>query len=53
MRIDITEVIDRFPEFRVAVVIAEDLTISPQRSPDLAAIIADREAACRARWSAL
>jgi DNA/RNA-binding domain of Phe-tRNA-synthetase-like protein len=51
MQIDISEVAERFPDFRVAVVIARDLAIPPSRPPELAAIIADREAACRAEWS--
>lgn len=51
MRIDISEVIDRFPDFRVAVVIASDLTITSGRPTELAADIDEREAACRARWA--
>jgi DNA/RNA-binding domain of Phe-tRNA-synthetase-like protein len=51
MRIDISEVADRFPDFRVAVVVARGLVIPASRPPDLQAIIAEREAAARAKWS--
>jgi DNA/RNA-binding domain of Phe-tRNA-synthetase-like protein len=51
MRIDISEVIDRFPDFHVAVVIASDLTIAGARPTGLAQIIAEREATCRQRWA--
>lgn len=50
MHIDISEVAEKFPEFRVAIVVAEDLTIRRQRPAELASLIAAREAACRAEW---
>ncbi|HWA81956.1 MAG TPA: phenylalanine--tRNA ligase beta subunit-related protein [Fimbriimonadaceae bacterium] len=50
MRIDISEIAGNFPGFRVAVVLAEGLEIAAERQPELAATIAEREAACRERW---
>lgn len=50
MRIDISDIIGAFPDFRVAVVTVEGLEIETERTAELAAIIAEREAACRARW---
>ena len=50
MHIDITEIIGAFPEFRVAVVTAEEIDIGAERPPELAATIIDREAACRRQW---
>ena len=51
MHIDITEIIGAFPEFRVAVVTAEEIDVGAERPPELAATIADREAACRRQWA--
>jgi DNA/RNA-binding domain of Phe-tRNA-synthetase-like protein len=51
MRIDISSLAAAFPDFRVAVVVATGLSIPPVRPPDLAALIAEREAACCARWA--
>ena len=51
MQIDITEIISAFPEFRVAVVVAEDIDVGAERPPELAALIAARIAACRAQWA--
>jgi DNA/RNA-binding domain of Phe-tRNA-synthetase-like protein len=42
--LDIAEVIGSFPSFRVALVVAEDLTIATARTPTLEAVIADIEA---------
>lgn len=50
MKIDITGVASDFPEFRVAVVVARGLAIPATRPPELDALIAEREAACRVRW---
>ncbi len=50
MQIDISEIAGNFPDFRVAVVVVEGLEIVVERPPELAALIAEREAACRARW---
>jgi DNA/RNA-binding domain of Phe-tRNA-synthetase-like protein len=47
----IGEVIPRFPAFRVAFVLAENLRIVEPRSPDLDAVMADREEAARHRWA--
>ena len=48
--LSIAEVADRFPDFRVALVVAEDLRIGAARSAALAAEIAAIEDACRKRW---
>ena len=53
MQIDITEIITGFPEFRVAVVIAKEIDVGAERPPELAAIIAEREAACRRQWAGI
>ena len=47
----IGEVIPRFPDFRVAVVAAEDLDVAAARPGELDALIAEREDACRRRWA--
>ena len=51
MLIDISELSETFPDFRVAVVVATGITIPAQRPSDLATLIAEREAATRARWA--
>ena len=53
MHIDISEIAGDFPDFRVAVVVAERIEIEPGRTPELAALIAEREAACRAAWGGM
>ncbi|HVY20318.1 MAG TPA: phenylalanine--tRNA ligase beta subunit-related protein [Bauldia sp.] len=50
MNLNITGVAGDFPAFRVAAVVARGLAIPPDRPRELAEIIAEREAACRARW---
>lgn len=45
----IAELTDRFPDFRVAVLVCEGLAIPEVRPPKLDALIAEREAAARAR----
>jgi len=50
MQIDISEIAERFPDFRVAAVVATGVTIPAMRPPELGALIAEREAACRAKW---
>ena len=50
MRISIAEITNAFPQFRVAFVVAEGLTIAPQRPAALDTLIAQREEAARARW---
>lgn len=51
MQIDISQITGRFPEFRVAVIIAENLTIADTRPPDLDRLIDAYEARCRADWA--
>lgn len=53
MLIDISELVEAFPEFRVAVVVATGLSIPAARPEGLALSIAEREAAARARWGGL
>ena len=50
MQVSIAEIADAFPQYRVAVVVAEELTIAPDRPAALDALIAEREAAARAQW---
>ncbi|BCP54470.1 hypothetical protein K32_30870 [Kaistia sp. 32K] len=50
MRLDISELVAAFPDFRVAAVVAEDLAIRPDRPAELAALIETREAEARRRW---
>ncbi|MCX5569493.1 MULTISPECIES: B3/B4 domain-containing protein [Kaistia] len=52
MRLDISELVTAFPDFRVALVVADDLEIRPERQAELAALIAEREAETRRRWGA-
>ena len=51
-RLSIEALIDKFPDFRVAFVLAEPLTVAPARSAALAEDIAAAEAECRTRWGA-
>ena len=51
MRVDLSELVDTFPTFRVGVVVATDLAVAPQRPADLDRLIADRRAAACARWA--
>jgi DNA/RNA-binding domain of Phe-tRNA-synthetase-like protein len=46
-----SELVPRFPQFRVAVVVAERLDLPSERPPALDALIAERERACRERWA--
>jgi DNA/RNA-binding domain of Phe-tRNA-synthetase-like protein len=50
MLIDISEISAEFPEFRVAVVVADGLRISERRPDGLDVLVREREADCRARW---
>ena len=50
MHVSIADIADAFPDYRVAFVVAEGLTIAPERPAALDALIAEREAAARARW---
>jgi len=49
--LSIAALVERFPGFRVAVVIGEGLLIPPLRSPRLSAEIGAIETRCRARWA--
>lgn len=51
LSLSIADVIDRFPDFRVALVVAEDLRVGEARSAALAAEIAAAEEECRKRWN--
>ena len=53
MRLDISEITADFPEFRVAALVADGLRIGEERPPELAALIAEWEAACRTAWAGL
>ncbi len=48
--VSIADIADAFPDFRVAVVIAEGLTIARDRPAELDRLIAEREEAARERW---
>ncbi|MBN8919377.1 MAG: hypothetical protein J0H62_01420 [Rhizobiales bacterium] len=48
--VSIVGVAPHFPEFRVGIVVAENLLIADERPAALDAIIAQREEAARARW---
>jgi DNA/RNA-binding domain of Phe-tRNA-synthetase-like protein len=50
MYIDISEIAPAFPDFRVAVAIAEGLEIGSDRPAELEALVAEREAAARKAW---
>ena len=49
--LDIAEVLPQFPTYRVALVVATDLTIGQERPPALVDYIASVEAECRARYA--
>jgi DNA/RNA-binding domain of Phe-tRNA-synthetase-like protein len=50
LELSIDELVPRFPEFRVAVVVAGNLKLWLERPPALSRLIAEREDACRERW---
>jgi DNA/RNA-binding domain of Phe-tRNA-synthetase-like protein len=50
-KLSIAGIIERFPDFRVAAVVATIDGMAEGRSPTLAGEIARREAECRARWA--
>ena len=52
-RLSIADMTERFPDFRVAFVLAEPLTIAPKRSAALAREIAVAEEQCRRRWDGM
>jgi len=51
VQISIAAIVEEFPAYGVAFVVAEGLTIAPERPATLDALIAEREAAARAKWS--
>jgi DNA/RNA-binding domain of Phe-tRNA-synthetase-like protein len=51
MLIDISEIADRFPDFRVAVVTATGVSVAADRPAALDRLIGDYETDCRKRWS--
>jgi DNA/RNA-binding domain of Phe-tRNA-synthetase-like protein len=51
--LSIEELTERFPHFRVAFVLAEQLAIAPERSPRLVREIAAAEDECRRRWAGM
>ena len=50
LTVSIEDIVDDFPNVRVVAVRAERLRLAEERTPALDALIAEREAACRARW---
>jgi len=50
LQISIADITEAFPDYPVAFVVAEGLTIVPERPAALDALIAEREEAARARW---
>jgi DNA/RNA-binding domain of Phe-tRNA-synthetase-like protein len=53
LQISIAEITNAFPDYRVAFVIAEGLTIASERPPALDAVVGEREAAARQRWGGM
>jgi DNA/RNA-binding domain of Phe-tRNA-synthetase-like protein len=52
-RLSVVEIVERFPDFRVAVIRASDLAVEVNRSAGLMDAIEEAQSACRARWSAV
>ncbi len=48
--LSIAELTERFPDFRVALVVAEEMSVAPTRSAALRSEIEAAEAECRRRW---
>jgi DNA/RNA-binding domain of Phe-tRNA-synthetase-like protein len=53
VQISIADITNAFPDYRVAFVVAEGLTIAPERPAALDQLIAEREAAARAKWAGM
>ena len=51
IRISIAEIAETFPDYRVAVVVAEGLVIPPERPAALDRLIREREEEARAQWA--
>lgn len=49
--LDIGDIIQRFPDFRVAFVLLEGAGVASARPPLIESYVAQAESACRARWS--
>jgi DNA/RNA-binding domain of Phe-tRNA-synthetase-like protein len=49
--ISIAAVSERFPDFRLALIVARDLSIKAERSDKLERIISEAQMMCRAQWS--
>jgi DNA/RNA-binding domain of Phe-tRNA-synthetase-like protein len=52
LHLDISELVDRFPDFRVAALVFDRLSIADGRAEELAALIAGREVECRRLFGA-
>lgn len=50
MRLDLSDLLPRFPDFRVAALVVTDMRVPAERPAALDAEILAREAACRAAW---
>jgi DNA/RNA-binding domain of Phe-tRNA-synthetase-like protein len=48
--VSIEAILEAFPAARIAVVVAEDVTIAPERSAELDALVHGREQAAREQW---
>jgi DNA/RNA-binding domain of Phe-tRNA-synthetase-like protein len=53
LTLSIADLTPRFPAFRVGMIVAEGLSLAQERPPALNAFIAEREEACRSRWSGM
>ena len=53
MQLDIGDVLARFPDFRVALVLLEGSGVPAVRTPGIATCVAQAETACRSRWSGM
>lgn len=53
MKVDISDIADRFPEFRVAVVVATGLSVKAGRPAELDRLIDEYEKECRMLWAGM
>jgi DNA/RNA-binding domain of Phe-tRNA-synthetase-like protein len=51
--LSVAEIVEAFPTYRVGVVVAEDVSIAPERPDALDALIRARESAARAQWAGM
>ena len=49
--ISIEDISERFPDFRLALIVARDIKIDPKRSAELERMIDKAQATCRAQWA--